>query len=114
MLLYAIHTILVNCLHIFYIFIGLFAFFIWHLEKLLYSRCKSFLISVFGQNFLSVFSNQIWHFKNKAGINFYLFYFDFFNFFLDFYFYFILLYNIVLVLPYIDMNPPWVYMCSQT
>ena len=24
---------------------------------------------------------------------------------------FILLYNIVLVLPYIDLNPPWVYMC---
>ena len=25
-----------------------------------------------------------------------------------------LLYNIVLVLPYIDMNPPWVYMCSPS
>ena len=25
-----------------------------------------------------------------------------------------LLYNIVLVLPYIIMNPPWVYMCSQS
>ena len=24
---------------------------------------------------------------------------------------FILLYNIVLVLPYIDLNPPWVYVC---
>ena len=24
-----------------------------------------------------------------------------------------LLYNIVLVLPYIDMNPPWVYMCPH-
>ena len=34
------------------------------------------------------------------------------NFF--FFFYFILLYNTVLVLPYIDMNPPWVYMRSQT
>ena len=32
----------------------------------------------------------------------------------NFYFYFILLYNTVLVLPYIDMNPPRVYMCSQT
>ena len=30
-----------------------------------------------------------------------------------FYFYFILLYNTVLVLPYIDMNPPQVYMSSQ-
>ena len=27
---------------------------------------------------------------------------------------FILLYNIVLVLPYIDTNPPWVYMCSPS
>ena len=35
-------------------------------------------------------------------------------FFLNFYFYFILLYNTVLVLPYIDMSPPRVYMCSQT
>ena len=33
---------------------------------------------------------------------------------LNFYFYFILLYNTVLVLPYIDMNPPRVYMQSQT
>ena len=35
-------------------------------------------------------------------------------FFLTFYFYFILLYNTVLVLPYIDMNPPRVYVRSQT
>ena len=34
--------------------------------------------------------------------------------FFNFYFYFILLYNTVLVLPYIDINPPRVYMCSQT
>ena len=33
---------------------------------------------------------------------------------LNFYFYFILLYNTVLVLPYIDMNPPRVYMSSQS
>ena len=33
-------------------------------------------------------------------------------FFSNFYFYFILLYNTVLVLPYIDMNQPWVYMSS--
>ena len=31
-----------------------------------------------------------------------------------FYFYFILLYNTVLLLPYIDMNPPRVYMSSQS
>ena len=36
------------------------------------------------------------------------------RFFFNFYFYFILLYNTVLVLPYIDMNPPQVYMRSQT
>ena len=35
-------------------------------------------------------------------------------FFFNFYFYFILLYNTVLVLPYIDMNPPRVYIHSQT
>ena len=34
--------------------------------------------------------------------------------FFNFYFYFILLYNTVLVLPYIDMNLPWVYMSSQS
>ena len=34
--------------------------------------------------------------------------------FFNFYFYFILLYNSVLVLPYIDMNPPRVYMSSQS
>ena len=36
--------------------------------------------------------------------------FFFFFFFFNFYFYFILLYKIALVLPYIDMNPPQVYM----
>ena len=35
-------------------------------------------------------------------------------FLVNFYFYFTLLYNTVLVLPYIDMNPPRVYMHSQT
>ena len=42
----------------------------------------------------------------------YLFFFHVFCF--NFYFYFILLYSTVLVLPYIDMNPPRVYMSSQT
>ena len=42
------------------------------------------------------------------------FYICFFFFFFNFYFCFILLYNTVLVLPYIDMNPPWVYMSSQS
>ena len=35
-------------------------------------------------------------------------------FFFNFYFYFILLYNTILVLPYIDMNQPWVYMSYQS
>ena len=41
---------------------------------------------------------------------------DFFYLFIYLFvcFYFILLYNTVLVLPYIDLNPPWVYMRSQT
>ena len=39
-----------------------------------------------------------------------------FNFFIYFFYLFIylLLYNIVLVLPYTDMDPPWVYMCSPS
>ena len=41
-------------------------------------------------------------------------FFYYFFFFFNFYFYFILLYITILVLPYIDMNPPWVYMSSQT
>ena len=42
----------------------------------------------------------------------------FFKYFLFYYIFtiiiFVLLYNIVLVLPYIYMNPPWVYTCSQS
>ena len=38
----------------------------------------------------------------------------FYLIFFNFNFYFILLYNTVLVLPYIDMNPPQGYMRSQT
>ena len=33
---------------------------------------------------------------------------------LFFFFYFILLYNTVLILPHINMNPPWVYMSSKS
>ena len=35
-------------------------------------------------------------------------------FFFNYYYYFFLLYNIVLVLPYINMHPPWVYTCSPS
>ena len=41
-----------------------------------------------------------------SSISIFLIFFFFFNF--------ILLYNTVLVLPYINMNPPWVCMCSQS
>ena len=43
-----------------------------------------------------------------------LIFFSFTFFFFNFNFYFVLLYNTVLVLPYIDMNPPQVYMSSQS
>ena len=52
--------------------------------------------------------NQSVLLKNLTDILFYLFIYFNFNF------YFILLYNTVLVLPYSDMNPPRVYMSSQT
>ena len=53
---------------------------------------------------------------------FHLFFSFFFNFlcvvfifiFFNYYFYFILLYSTILVLPYIDMDPPRVYMCSPS
>ena len=49
------------------------------------------------------------------GEEFFLFFSCLFYLFLfNFYFYFILLYNTVLVLPYTDMNPPRVYMSSQS
>ena len=48
--------------------------------------------------------------KQQAFILFY--WMKHFILFLNFYFYFILFYNTVLVLPYIDMNPPQVYMSS--
>ena len=49
-----------------------------------------------------------------AALFFFFFPHFFFHFFWTFYFYFILLYNTVLVLPYIDMNQPRVYMSSQS
>ena len=50
--------------------------------------------------------------QGNYKISTFLFYFYFFN--LNFYFYFILLYSTILVLAYIDMNPPQVYMSSQS
>ena len=49
---------------------------------------------------------------------FFIFFYFYFLFFIFFKFKFLFLlyftYNTVLVLAYIDMNPPWVYMSSQT
>ena len=42
------------------------------------------------------------------------FFFFFWMLLIIYFFSFILIYNTVLVLPYIDMNPPRVYMRSQT
>ena len=49
-------------------------------------------------------SNQFILKEINPGISFHFF---------KFYFHFILLYHTVLVLSYIDMNPPWVYTSSQ-
>ena len=54
-------------------------------------------------DFLFMFINIAILFHHKAT-----FFFSFIYFFI------FILYNIVLVLPYIDMNPPWVYMCSPS
>ena len=49
-----------------------------------------------------------------VNVNF-LFFLSIHFFFLVFFFiYLFLLYNIVLVLPYINMHPPWVYTCSPS
>ena len=49
-----------------------------------------------------------------VAISFSIHYIIVFIYFFNVYFYFILLYNTVLVLPYIDMNQPRVYMSSQS
>ena len=49
-----------------------------------------------------------------TSLSLYYFFSLWLSFFKNFYFYFILLYNAVLVLPYIDVNQPRVYMSSQS
>ena len=66
---------------------------------------SNFVPNVF-ENMYIIFAVQIVKYLLKIMSK----YFFLFNF----NFYFILLYNTVLVLPYIDMNPPQVYMHSQT
>ena len=61
-----------------------------------------YICSIFMQD--KLWFLYLWWVVAITGILFYLFLFIFF----------ILLYNTVLVLPYIDMNPPRVYMSSQS
>ena len=46
--------------------------------------------------------------------DYFLFFPPLFYLFINYYYYYFLPYNIVLVLPYVNMNPPWVYMCSPS
>ena len=48
-------------------------------------------------------------FSNDTIMTLQLFFLTIYHLFIYYYY---LLYNIVLVLPYINMNPPWVYTCS--
>ena len=61
----------------------------------------------------SILANKVFTLKVLDELSFGKLPFLLLLFFFNFYFYFILLYNTVLVLPYIDMNPPQVYMSSQ-
>ena len=63
----------------------------------------------FPLNFLEEFEKD----KYEFFVFFFKFIYFYFFLLLNFYFYFTLLCNTVLVLPYIDMNPPRVYMRSQ-
>ena len=78
------------------------------LEKYLFRCSAHFVLRLFSFSFFFI----------ACFTEYFIFLFLFFLtllpfYFFIFYFYFILLYNTVLVLPYIDMNPPWVYMSSQ-
>ena len=77
---------------------------------MLYSR--SLLVSYF--KYICVFSHFChdpvgWSLPDSSvhgmGSPFYFYFFSFIYLFI---------YSIVVVLPYIDMNPPWVYMCSPS
>ena len=89
---------------VFYLFI--FIYFLghatWHVGSLFPNWRSTPMLPALGHRVL------ITGFPGKSLVYFsfiYLFNFSFICF---------LLYNIVLVLPYIDMNPPWVYMCSPS
>ena len=68
------------------------------------------VVKILFVQFSCVFLPLLFFFKNKIV---YLFSFFGSNFIFSVYL-FILLYNIVLVLPYIDLDPPRVYMCSPS
>ena len=85
---------------------------------MLFTLCILFLPSIIQHNFLGqvfffFFFKQLWKILNfwlyKCKPHFIYFFFE-----QVFYFILFLLYNIVLVLPYINMNLPQVYTCSQS
>ena len=85
--------------------------------------CEGLMIHVYFHwiiFFIGIFRNLISTRLTKCIYNkqtsIWLFYFIIFGFFFSRFYLFIyfLLYNIVLVLPYLNMNPPRVYTCSQS
>ena len=88
------------------------------LIRLSWNKSKTLIGALFTKVFSHLYNHSVSMFVNlclksfQKYSNVWVSYF--FLFLKNFYFYFILLYNTVLVLPYIDMNPPRVYMWSQT
>ena len=74
-----------------------------HLERANIARNTSQRKWNLSRVFFVLFFSELFSFKKM-----------FFSNYLFIYLFLILLYNTVLVLPYIDMNPPWVYMSSQS
>ena len=68
------------------------------------------------QGTLRVFSNTTVQRHQFFGTQLTFFFFSFFflSLLFNYFYYYFLLYNIVLVLPYININPPREYTCSQS
>ena len=85
------------------------------MQDRLRSRRAVLVLLAFKDLWLKVYNlRQRGNVKNLIHIVFCFYFFIFICIIYLLFFYFILLYNTVLVLPYIDMNPPRVYMFSQT
>ena len=85
-----------------------------HIEPVLQKDIPHPAESWVSQHCLHNFKHPVEYFSHLWSYFILFFIYFLLQFFLNFYFYFILLYNTVLVLPYIDMNPPRVYMSSQS